>query len=401
MTTIQSAWACVISAHLVLTANAASVSTGDLGANVVSAGGAYQWSPAVSSPSSGLPARLTVTYGLWNDPDVLLYAYVNGTEVGSFMVHDGYFFPGPSTNSFDIAGLLVDGVNTIRLDGLGSSPGDYVVGSIELDYNLPLPPMDPPPPQDPPPADDPPSIGGPLDGPFLRRGTSLLHYTTRTPFAVTDAGAGMNAAVNLDVKEQGNAAKQRFDVMVTGLSPNTTYVLIAMRGDEADASAIGTFISDRQGRAHVSSTKQANSHAKVKGSAVANLFPVTNIRAVGIQDEAAQTLGLASIDASPSFHYLVKRNLTPADPNGTAGGSISLEADGQGLRFRLLAGGLNPGATYFLTINAIVVGAMSADTGGGFQVTTWPSNAPAVLTVRTLAVTDSSGNSVLGTALPE
>lgn len=82
-----------------------SVSTGDLGNNVVELGGSYSWSPTISAPSVSLPATLEVVYGNWNDPAVTVHAYVNGTEVGTFLSDVGYITPGPSSNSFNITGV--------------------------------------------------------------------------------------------------------------------------------------------------------------------------------------------------------------------------------------------------------------------------------------------------------
>ena len=137
MTTTRFAFLCATIASLLLPARAATVSTGDLGYNVVAAAGSYTWSPTISATTTALPATLEVTYGLWNDPGVQVHAYINGTEVGSFFVNVPYIDLGPSSNSFNISGLLLDGVNTVRFDGLGANEGEYVIGSITLHYNLP------------------------------------------------------------------------------------------------------------------------------------------------------------------------------------------------------------------------------------------------------------------------
>jgi hypothetical protein len=104
--------------------HAATVSTGDLGLNIISAAGSYEWSPTVTSPTNGLPATLTVTYGLYNEPFVTVHTSVNGTEVGTILV-DNSILESPATATFNFTNLLVDGVNTIKLDGLGAHEGEY------------------------------------------------------------------------------------------------------------------------------------------------------------------------------------------------------------------------------------------------------------------------------------
>ena len=129
----------LLSLQIAATTKAATLSTGDLGLNVITAAGAYEWSPTLSSLTNDLPATLTVSYGLWNDPEVTVHASVNGTEVGSFLANNP-FFDGAATATFSFTNLLVDGANTIRLDGLGVSEGEYVISQIDLTYNIPLPP---------------------------------------------------------------------------------------------------------------------------------------------------------------------------------------------------------------------------------------------------------------------
>src|SRR5687767_11636399 len=123
----------LLSLLVAFNAKAATVSTGDLGQNVITAAGAYEWSPTVTSLTNSLPATLSVTYGLWNEPFTTVHALVNGTEVGTILV-DNPFFGSAATATFNFTNLLVEGANTIRLDGLGAHEGEYVISMIELTY---------------------------------------------------------------------------------------------------------------------------------------------------------------------------------------------------------------------------------------------------------------------------
>ena len=108
--------------------------SGDLGNNVVEDAGAYFVFPELEDPSNVMPATLTVKYGLWNTPTVLVDVMVNSTFVGSFEADQGYLSPGPEVADFDVTGLLFNGGNTVLFTGNGVNDGDYVVGQVDLAY---------------------------------------------------------------------------------------------------------------------------------------------------------------------------------------------------------------------------------------------------------------------------
>jgi hypothetical protein len=370
---------------LVVGARAATVSTGDLGQNVITAAGVYEWSPTVTSLTNGLPATLAVTYGLWNDPFVTVHALVNGTEVGTILV-DNPFLGSAATATFNFTNLLVEGANTIRLDGLGASEGEYVISMIELTYNIPVVITNPPPP---------PTTNDPVSGPFVRSGTSVLHYLNRTPLLGTTASGN----VRLQLNEQGGSSLQKLDLNATGLQSNSTYLLIAVYGDDANTNAVGTVTSDKHGRVKVSAHK---GNGNGGDPLPAGLDPVTDIHGLGLAELAGtEAIVWSVINTSTNFQYLVERNLTQQDTNATPEGSIGLEANATSVNFHLLAGGLSPGGTYHLALNSNVIATTTTDAAGALEFTTWPAGAPAVLDLRSLALLDSANNVVLSTTLPK
>ena len=114
-------------------ASTISVSTGDLGNNVIAGSVDYFWNPVLTAPIGSGPDELDIKYGLWNTPEVPVNVFVNGTLAGSFVATSGYIAPGPQFTSVDVSGLLLDGVNQIRFTG--SSTGDYVIGQIDVTYD--------------------------------------------------------------------------------------------------------------------------------------------------------------------------------------------------------------------------------------------------------------------------
>ena len=111
------------------------VSTGDLGINVIDNAGAFSVSLSVMAPSNTMPASVVVKYGLWDSPDVDVSVFFNGNLVGSFLADQGYVSPGPEFATFDVTGLLLDGTNSIAFDGFAANDGDYVVGQVDVNYD--------------------------------------------------------------------------------------------------------------------------------------------------------------------------------------------------------------------------------------------------------------------------
>ncbi len=124
------------------------VSTGDLNHppdyNVIYFAGLFEVYLGLITPSNSLPSSMLVKYGHWNDPTVIVAVSINGTLLGSILAHEGYIVPGPSYESFDVTGLLLNGQNKVSFDGAPAIYGDYVIGRVDLSYDDSggtLPPM--------------------------------------------------------------------------------------------------------------------------------------------------------------------------------------------------------------------------------------------------------------------
>jgi hypothetical protein len=66
----------------------------------------------------------------------------------------------------------------------------------------------------------------------------------------------------------------------------------------------------------------------------------------------------------------------------------------------LRAGGLNATNDYHLALNSEILSTVSANEDGRLEIKDWPTNAPAILELRSLSVLDGSSNVVLRTTLP-
>ena len=233
-----------------------------------------------------------------------------------------------------------------------------------------------------------------------RRGTSVLHYTTSTALVPTEVGSNVTASLRLDLKEQGNAAGQKFDLKAEGLPPGTVHSLLAVKGENLDVSEVGTATSDSRGQLTLSYMQQGQGNGSGKKALPDGLNPVTDLRGFGLQ-VGTQVLAFAWVNASSKYQYLVDRNLTQQDIHATPAGSIHLKASASSVNFRLWADGLSVSNTYYLKLNSNVVQAVTADGTGALTLKAWPTNAPAVLDLRSLALLDGGSNVVLSTTLPK
>ena len=111
------------------------VSTGDLGNNIIDDAGFFGVFLDANTPSNILSSSIDVKYGLWNIPNVSVSVFFNSNPIGDFIADLGYITPGPEFASFDVTGLLLDGLNSIFFDGFGANAGDYVIGQVDLNYD--------------------------------------------------------------------------------------------------------------------------------------------------------------------------------------------------------------------------------------------------------------------------
>jgi hypothetical protein len=77
-------------------------------------------------------AVLTIKYGLWDSPDMLLTVTINGVFAFDVLADAGYLSPGPTFDESDVTALLHAGSNEIRVTA--TDGGVAVLGSLTLDY---------------------------------------------------------------------------------------------------------------------------------------------------------------------------------------------------------------------------------------------------------------------------
>lgn len=236
--------------------------------------------------------------------------------------------------------------------------------------------------------------------PVTRRGTSVMHYMTRNELRTGGEPSEVVGTIRLQANEQGRSSKQMLDIRPGGLEAGTNYHLIAVMGDDTNAFLVGDFNTDDKGRAKLSFMSKGQGRGG-KAPVPDGINPLTDLRALGIENAATQTVAYAWIADATQFQYLIKRNLTPEDTNGTAAGSISLIANKNRVKFNLLAGGLGATNDYHLVLNSEIRMTVQSGDDGRLEIKNWPDDAPPVLELRSLAIWDAGSNAVLRTSLPK
>lgn len=366
-------------------ARADSATTGNLDDNIITGAGAYTWTPTINAPFGTANGTLEVEHALWVGPPVLVHAFVNGVEVGSFLVEQPAFF-GTVVSTLNIGGLLVDGANEIRLDGLNASGGAYGVNSITVNFDV-LPEPPPPPPNEQPPV----STNHVAASVHKER----LHLLTRTA-VVPGENSSATGEMRLHVHKRGECDLATFDLNVRGLSPRTEYTLVVVTDDAM--VPVKTLKTDKKGRLNF----DYHTHSGKNGGEGLpdGISSVAAIRGVALQ-QGGVVAASAWVEDSTDLLYAVKKNLTPTNPSGTARGALKLLSNAEDAFFRLGAAGLTPGQAYHVAFNGTVAASLTADAEGRVGFVELPAGAPTVLALRSVALLDASNNTVLETSLPE
>jgi hypothetical protein len=241
-------------------------------------------------------------------------------------------------------------------------------------------------------------------GSVTRRGPDSLHYLVRNNVTPTGSGAQtINGTFQLHFIERGEKVQENLTLRVAGMETNATVSLTAAVGDDpANVITVAHLPTDKKGR--LRQTFITKSPAPARPSRVPpvpeSLSPLTDVGAICFEDSTGQVVGNAGVQDATHFQYVVRRNLTPANDAGTEAGSISLTASERRTSLTLVAGGLTPNTDYMLALNGSAVATVTSDKNGYLRVRGWPDGSPPVLTLRSLALTDSGGSVLLSTTLP-
>ena len=230
-------------------------------------------------------------------------------------------------------------------------------------------------------------------------GANTLDFTSETAMVNTGAASGdgfgvadASGKVNVTLSRQGNADTQKLDFSVARLQPNTTYLWSVFIGDDTHATDMAEFTTDRKGSFGITYVEKDGEQVQPPFDV---LDPMCDIRELDIVNENMQTVLQADLSDPDRGHYVVKLSMNNTGLLPTANGYLQIKANQNSTGFRLQASGLTPNANYNLTINGIALQAFASDRSGKLNLTSLPTNSPALLDIQVVALTDVSGTNVI------
>ena len=213
---------------------------------------------------------------------------------------------------------------------------------------------------------------------------------------------GAGGTVNAKQNQQGNANNQRLDIVLKGLTTNTTYQLLAILDDDTNLTAVTDFTTDDSGNAALQYRRMGNGNGHGGGlghgkSALPNeLNPISNIRELTILNASTQAVLTADLTSPDQLQYLVKRDLS----TGNVDALLRIKATTTQTQFRLTASGLNPTNDYLLVLNDGIVQTNTSDQSGKLVINSLLQNPTDILDLHSVALWDTSSNVVVSTELP-
>jgi hypothetical protein len=224
-----------------------------------------------------------------------------------------------------------------------------------------------------------------------RQGTEVLHFTANIAMTNDAVEPSASGTAQINVAIQGSADHETLNVTAKGLTPGTSYSLLGAT-TSMDSTNLTDFTTDSKGRIKLS---LSNSGAKKSVPLPAGFGPLTEITEVDIVNTNAQAVLTATSDQTTQMKYLLKKDVSTNNVSGT----LQLSASTKSEKFNLSLKGLTPSTDYVLVLNGNSVQTNTASAKGVLKITSAP-NAPSVLDLNSVALTDTSATTILSTTVP-
>ncbi len=185
---------------------------------------------------------------------------------------------------------------------------------------------------------------------------------------------------------------QRLAISASRLDTNTGYQLVAFLDDTATATPVTNFVTGRLGTSVIRYVKSAR---LVGNPLPAILDPISNIRALNVLNGNGDTLLQGNLTRPNSFSYAVTRAMDNTGIEPGAGGVLRLVGNPRVTRVVVHATGLTPVTSYQLMVNGVGTTSKTSDRRGNLLIAGPRTGLPLVLDIRTVALADSTGASVI------
>lgn len=235
--------------------------------------------------------------------------------------------------------------------------------------------------------------------PFAGKGgTDVLHLSLETAWHET-ADPASGGAVELKLRQQGNADVQKAGIVVEALAPESSFSLFVFVRGVVDPALVQSFDTDADGDAELKLKHLGHGNASGKVFPP-GLDPVTQLERMEIRDAADATVLAFDLEDADRLAYFVKRRLTNEGADADAAGRLFLKQRDDTASFRLDAGNLEPNGAYELVINGTSHGDFAADADGELRIDGLPVGAPLPFAMESIELLDAADQAVLTTELP-
>lgn len=212
--------------------------------------------------------------------------------------------------------------------------------------------------------------------------------------AMTNPGVDPDArgSVRGSLSRRGATDKQALTITAAKLDANTTHHVVAFVADNVSASDVADFDTDRRGGSSITYVKSAR---QVRYPLPDAVDPISDLRELDVLNGNFDAVLQADLVAPTAFSYSVKRAMDNTGFEAGAGGVLQLRGTPHVTRASVTATGLTPLTSYQLLVDGVSVTTKSSDRRGKLTVAGPKTGLPLVLDIRTVELTDSSGNNVV------
>jgi hypothetical protein len=223
---------------------------------------------------------------------------------------------------------------------------------------------------------------------------SSFGYTFRTSMTHSSVDPDAFGIVSGTLNRRGTATdNQRLTISASKLNVNTTYYLVAYLGDNATATPVADFTTDRLGKAVITYVQTAIQHLM---PTLVN--PISNLRELDIVN-ANGDLVLQSDLANPTtFSYSLRRAMDNTGFIPGASGTLWLTISPHTTRVWVLSAGLKPRDSYKLLVNGAEAAAKASYSNGRLLIVAPKTGSWLPLGIRTVSLADSTATSLILTS---
>jgi hypothetical protein len=223
-----------------------------------------------------------------------------------------------------------------------------------------------------------------------------MHFTSKTDMVNTGVEPAAGGKIDVMLDNQGKAGKEQLKITVSKLNPNAAYELFAFIGDDTNATDIAGFTTDKKGAFTVSYMKKGKGNSSKNGTVLPDVLDLMcNIREMDIVNGETNAVLTAILSNPDKGQYMVKSSMHTVGFVPAAVGNFRLNANAKATKFQLKASGLTPNTDYSLAFNGAIAQTYTSDTKGSLTVNSLPTNAPSVLEIQMVALTDGPGTNLV------